>query len=774
MSARAATVDRAGLADLRDAFLAKRLERALSRLGNVIHFMNTGAHPDDEHSTFLAWLRFGRGVGVSIACSTRGEGGQNIAGPERGARLGLLRSTEMEHAAAVLDADVHWLGFGPQDQVFDFGFSKSGSDTLARWGGADVMIGRMVALFRKTRPDIILPTFLDVPGQHGHHRAMTAAALAAWRLAGDPSYHISNATIWKHAKFYLPSWSGGGSTYDDELPPPPASVTEIAMGREPWTGARWTEIGEASRLCHGSQDMGDPQAVRDADRTEIWPLHRVDGAAENDILDGLPRSWGDLADRFGGPRLLGDLGALVASAQQLRGSAFLAALAEAGRILEAAQPAQSEAFRADHGHRLARQRHALDHAMLLAAGLLPERIGTRDPVLAAGGTTGIDITQATTARISYHLPKGLRLAGNHLTADPELSAESPFRADYQILGGGSALFAEISAEIDGQSYTATLDLDAPALKPAGAEPFAQSDLVLRRQDGAIDWPPALDLPEGIALDPPLDAITRPLADPHRRAIDAGLYHLVPHRNGRALSDWQSAGRIGERALHLAAPRVLRLLALDLNLPRARIGYVAGSDNSLPWLQAAGFAPEPLAAITAETDLSRFDSLLIGSVAFGMVAGLAAAAPHLHEFVRAGGNLVTLYQRPDQGWNAATIPPARLAIGQPSLRWRVTDPAAEVRLLAPDHPLLHGPNRITAADWQGWDKDRGLYFAADWDPAYQPLLAMSDAGEAPLHGALLSGRFGAGRHSHVALGLPHQMASMVPGAYRLMANLLQPA
>ncbi len=762
--------DRAGLARLRDEFLAKGLERALSRLGNVIHFMNTGAHPDDEHSIFLSWIRFGRGVNISIACSTRGEGGQNISGPERGARLGLLRSTEMERAAAVIDADVHWLGFGPQDQVFDFGFSKSGEDTLARWGGADVMIGRMVALFRKTRPDIILPTFLDVPGQHGHHRAMTAAALAAWRLSGDKSYHISDATLWDSAKFYLPSWSGGGATYDDELPPPAASVTEAAQGVEPWTGASWTAIGEASRLCHASQDMGDPLA----ERAESWALHRVDGPDESDLLDGLPQGLGDLAENYGGPARLRDLGAIFDAARTLRGPALLDALGEADRLLEAAQAAQSNPFRAAHGHRLARQKQALDHAMLLAAGLVPKRIGTRDAVLAAGQETLLECVPRVEAEISYHLPKGLSVAGDRLIADPELSAESPFCADYLVLGGGSALFAGISADIAGRRYQAKLDIDAPALKPAGVEDLAQKDLILRREAGAVGWPVPFDLPQGVTLDPPLEAITTALPDPARRAIAAGRYDLVPRRDGRALVDWQEAGRIEGRALHLAAPRILRLLALDLALPEARLGYIAGSDDSLPWLKAAGFAPERLDAITPTTDLRRFDSLLIGSVAFGMVEGLARSGPQLRAFVEGGGNLVTLYQRPDQGWNGETIPPARLMVGQPSLRWRVTDPAAEVRMLAPDHALLAGPNRIGPEDWQGWDKDRGLYFVSEWDAAYQPLLALSDAGEAPLHGALVTGRFGAGRHSHVALGLPHQMAALVPGAYRLMANLLQKA
>jgi hypothetical protein len=121
-----------------------------------------------------------------------------------------------------------------------------------------------------------------------------------------------------------------------------------------------------------------------------------------------------------------------------------------------------------------------------------------------------------------------------------------------------------------------------------------------------------------------------------------------------------------------------------------------------------------------------------------------------------------------------VPPHRLRIGQPSLRWRVSDPAAPVAHLAPDHPLLNRPNRIGAEDWDGWVRERGLYFAAEWAPAYEKLLAMADPGEAMLEGALLSARVGEGRHTHVALALHHQLEALVPGAYCLFANLLAPA
>ncbi|MDF2687687.1 MAG: LmbE family protein, partial [Microvirga sp.] len=101
-----------------------RLHRALSRLRSVLTVMNTGAHPDDEMNGMLAALRFAYGMRVVVACSTRGEGGQNALGPERGAVLGVLRTAEMEEAARRMDADVAWLGHGPDDPVHDFGFSK--------------------------------------------------------------------------------------------------------------------------------------------------------------------------------------------------------------------------------------------------------------------------------------------------------------------------------------------------------------------------------------------------------------------------------------------------------------------------------------------------------------------------------------------------------------------------------------------------------------------------------------------------------------------------
>ena len=141
------------------------------------------------------------------------------------------------------------------------------------------------------------------------------------------------------------------------------------------------------------------------------------------------------------------------------------------------------------------------------------------------------------------------------------------------------------------------------------------------------------------------------------------------------------------------------------------------------------------------------------------------------WTEAGGTLVTLYHRPWDNWDPDSIPPHRLEIGQPSLRWRVTDENASVTLLAPDHPLLHEPNIIGADDWKNWHKERGLYFAKSWDQAYTPLISMNDEGEEPLLGAWLVAEVGKGRHIHTSLILHHQMEKLTPGAFRIMANLV---
>lgn len=266
---------------------------ALRPLTSVVRFMQTGAHPDDEISGMLAALAFRDGINLSYACSTRGEGGQNDIGAESGVDLGALRTKEMERACDRLSMRMYWFSPDPGDPIVDFGFSKSGRDTLQRWG-RDLTIFRFAEILRKEQPDIICPTFLDVLGQHGHHRAMTEAASAAIAAAADPDLP-SNLPLWRVKKMYLPAWSGAGQAYDDDLPPPPATLTIPGHDRETMTGWNWDRIGQQSRAFHRTQGMGrwtPAGAARD------WPLHLAQSdftGDDNAVWDHLPRNVADLA-----------------------------------------------------------------------------------------------------------------------------------------------------------------------------------------------------------------------------------------------------------------------------------------------------------------------------------------------------------------------------------------------------------------------------------------------------------------------------------------------
>lgn len=760
------------------------LARALSRLKSTVTVMNTGAHPDDEHSEMLAILRHQMGLRIVVACSTRGEGGQNSLGPERGGALGVLRSREMEEAARALDADIVWLGHGPDDPVHDFGFSKSGADTLSRWG-EDRIIDRLVRTYRRFRPDVVIPTFLDVPGQHGHHRAMTEAAERALALAADPGYETEGLAPWTVTKFCLPAWSGGGDTYDDEVPPPKANILVTATGLDFATGMPFWQLGEASRAFHASQDMGHWRHAGE----RLWPLHRVGAGTQGDLLDDLPKSLVDLGPS---PCLAtADAALAEAIAAFPDSAAILSALGTARRAIRGAQ----QDIAPEHAHRLARKLEEIDAATAIAAGVEVYASVSSASVAPAesvdlileverGEARSIRVTPLTSGAFA---PTGsAEMSGNRmtvpLTACADEKIENAFRPDWLSLGGNGNVSVLIEAEVNGEAirfvrdteedlqiapaYMVAIDPDALILPL----PAPEARTVTIKTDIALD---RISIPDAPGLT--VDRHKNTFAMTPDAPLAAGRHSLPLRVDGAPAFGITPIAYPHIGLTRFARPLSLDILALDLALPGTRVGYIGGgADRVGLWLHRMGTDVTELDAEALAGDLSGYDTIVIGIFAFGLRPDLRAATQKLHRWVEAGGHLVTLYHRPGDGWRPDATPPRPITIGSPSLRWRTTDPATEVEFLDPGHPLLTGPNRITTEDFAGWDKERGLYFASAWDEAYIPLLAMGDAGEPPLTGSLLSAKIGAGRHTHTSLVLHHQLDRLVPGAFRLMANLLQSA
>lgn len=239
----------------------------------------------------------------------------------------------------------------------------------------------------------------------------------------------------------------------------------------------------------------------------------------------------------------------------------------------------------------------------------------------------------------------------------------------------------------------------------------------------------------------------------------------------------SNGRVDLRYDHippqiLQPPARLRVMATDFATRGKNVGYLPGAgDDTAESLAQLGYAVTVLsgADLTPEK-LRGLDAVVIGVRAFNERTDLAANLPALLAWVEQGGTVIAQYNRPN-GLNTPQLGPFPLSIAGQAPLLRVTDEAAAVSFVAPDHPALNTPNKITAADFAGWVQERGAYFASSWDERYVPLLAMSDPGETQPNSSLLVAKHGKGYYVYTSLAFFRQLPAGVPGAYRLFANLV---
>ncbi len=201
----------------------------------------------------------------------------------------------------------------------------------------------------------------------------------------------------------------------------------------------------------------------------------------------------------------------------------------------------------------------------------------------------------------------------------------------------------------------------------------------------------------------------------------------------------------------------------------RVGYVMGPGDAGPQALAdLGVQVEPLGPEELRSgDLDRFDTLVLGIRAYETRSDLRNSNQRVLEFARRGGTVIVQYNQ--YQYPAGQFAPLSVEIARP--HDRVTDAQADVTLLEPDHPVLSSPNQISEDDFEGWVQERGLYFLNRWDDGFTPLLEMADPGEEPKRGSLLVTRLGEGAYVYTGLALFRQFPNGVPGAFRLLANLV---
>ena len=253
------------------------------------------------------------------------------------------------------------------------------------------------------------------------------------------------------------------------------------------------------------------------------------------------------------------------------------------------------------------------------------------------------------------------------------------------------------------------------------------------------------------------------------ATEAGGFSIgaVAHSNGHTYeTGWRSVGYAGLRPYNQYQPAAQRTRKVDVKVaPGLRIGYVMGTGDRVPdAIEGLGGTPHLLTADEITNgDLSAWNVIVVGIRAYSVRPELAAAQSRLDTFVRDGGTLIVQYQSSNF--------PAPLPVAMGRMPERVVDEQAPVKLLDPTNRILNWPNAITSADFDGWVEERGHSFLDSWDSGYTALTETADAGQDPQRGGLLVTHPGKGTYIYVAFALYRQLPELVPGSYRILANLL---
>ncbi|HXF94815.1 MAG TPA: PIG-L family deacetylase [Gemmatimonadales bacterium] len=783
------------------------LADALDQLGATKRVLIIGAHPDDENTQLLTLLARGQGAQVAYLSLTRGEGGQNLIGPELGVELGIIRTEELL-AARELDGGRQFF-----TRAYDFGYSRSAEEAFRFWP-RDTLLADVLEVIRRFRPQILVSIFSGTPRDgHGQHQVAGILARQAFEVLRDSS--------WGPVKLYRSaSFDTAGAT-----------LTLPAGDLDPLSGQSYFQIAMASRSRHRSQDMGRLQTLGPS-------VVRLELLASKTGGDGGFWAGVDTASP-GGPRYLALLDSARAVLEPRRPDRLVPYLARARRQLDGRDPEQGA---------------ILERALAAAAGVVIDAVSD-DDIVAAGQRLQVEVSVWNAGRDAIQLeavdlaaPAGWEVQRLDAAASPvgpgvlvnrrfvvTLSRDAersqpyylrrpPVGGLYDWTGAPAAwrglpfepppLEARIGLRVAGERIglarevvyryrdqargevrrplVVTGEFDV-RLEPelvvwstegagAGAGPRRLAVTVTNRTRGAASARVVLSTPAGWPA-PPVETVSFTREDeprtlvlelavppgirPGTYAISAGAVGADGRRwsGGLALIDYP---HIRPRAI--SRPSRAEIRAAPIRLPALRlVGYVRGAADRVPEaLAAVGVPLEVLPADSlARGDLSRYDAVVIGSRAYETDPALVTSNARLLDYARGGGLVIVQYQQYD--FVEGGFAPYRLTIARP--HDRVTDETAPVTPLLPDHPVFTTPNRLGPGDWEGWVQERGLYFARDWDSTFVPVLETHDPGREPLRGGLLIAPLGRGIYVYTGLSFFRQLPAGVPGAYRLFANLL---
>ncbi len=784
----------------------------LNFLGSVLY---VAAHPDDENTRLISYFSNHVKARTAYLSLTRGDGGQNLIGPELRELLGVIRTQELLAARRVDGGEQFF------SRANDFGFSKHPDETHAVWDKKEVLKD-VVSVIRKFKPDIIVNRFdhNSAGRTHGHHTSSAMLSLEAFDLAADKNYQSHFGDLWQPRRIFFNThwWFYGSREKFEEVDK--SDMLKFDTGvYYPFKGLSNNEVASLASSQHLCQGFG--RLTTRGSQDEYIKLLKGDmPKGKNNAFEGIDTSWNRVV---GGQEIGKILNTIEAQFNFRNPGSHIPDLLKAYELIKQ--------LKDDHWRTIKLEQ--IEELISSVLGLYLEVSATHSSTN-PGALAEINIEALNRSDIQFAL-KSMSYDGTIFALDKELLNNQKFTlkktiaiddnttvtAPYWLLENGSlGMFSVENASLIGTPESRPLemkfsvevndtdiDLYRPIIRRYARpdkgelyEPFQVLPLVTSSITEKVvifdDYSPkqvkvkvranapnltgeiSLSHPNGWSVSPQSIPVTIAqkggeitvsfTVEPPKEQSEGNLSATVLVNGKRYSKELKeiSYDHIPKQSVLL--PSTAKVVRLNLVKKGQRIGYIQGAGDQIPEsLRQIGYTVIELdqADVTAD-NLQGFDAVILGIRAYNVNERAKYYQKDLHDYVANGGTLLVQYNT-SRRQVVDQVAPFQLELS----RDRVTDENSKVTILQPSHELMSYPNKITKKDFEGWVQERGLYFPNKWSSEFSAMLAMNDSGEDPKKGSLLVAQHGDGYFIYTGLSFFRELPAGVPGAYRLFTNLL---
>ncbi|MFY0673262.1 MAG: PIG-L family deacetylase [Bacteroidia bacterium] len=795
--------------------------KGLKTVGSALYL---AAHPDDENTKVISYLANHMQLKTSYLALTRGDGGQNLIGTEISEALGVVRTQELLKARSI-DGGTQYF-----TRAVDFGYSKNPTETFDKWQ-RDEVLKDVVWVIREVRPDIIITRFPpDERAGHGHHTASAMLAIEALKQANNPKFKFNDSrdgkrepwkvhrVVWNTSIWWFKRY--GVDINENEL------YKIDVGGYNPLLGESYNSIASKARSSHRSQGFGD---IIDRGNYPEYFQHLTGDSAKNNIFEDLDFTW----ERFGAYNMAQKADKLITQiAEGFKVNHPEKSIDDLIRLKKFVKDINDQNWQNNLTQRID---EIIAQCAGLYFEVLVDRYYACDGDSVTFSLNAVKRNNCLVktkfidfGEFTYHIEEPTELNDNVYTQvvsrkikidAAEYGYSNPYwlekpqkngmwdienreligLAEKRPFQNATALFEvndetiEIKVPISYKWEDRALgELRRPfEIRPkvsinfdqdvlvAQAGKSVQVDVSLIANTENASGKFTLIAPSGWQIVPN----TINFASEYRGEVVPYTFTLTPSKTAKSgelnAQVNEESGTYTQSLIEIEHDHIpsqvmmpkakCKLVYVDVATNNQKVAYLMGAGDEVPnALEQLGYQVDLLDPenITMAL-LNKYETVMVGVRAYNTIDNIMNIHNLLMEYVKEGGKVISQYNTSYALKNKQVGP-----FGLEPARARITDENAPLSILEPKHPIFNSPNKISTKDFDNWVQERGLYFPTEFPEEYTPLLEGNDKDEEPLNGMLLVTEYGKGQFVYTTLSFFRELPAGVPGAYRLMVNLVE--